>query len=92
MNALQGAMPEDVRGKVTSSVTAILQIQKIRETSSLNPKIHEKKANASELDKRGSSSAKESNEPSTENDASSEPQAHTLTTGDSVQSTSQEKS
>ena len=28
MNALQGAVPEDVRGKVTSSVTAILQKQK----------------------------------------------------------------
>ncbi|GKD32264.1 hypothetical protein Tco_1247773, partial [Tanacetum coccineum] len=104
MTALQGAVPEDVRGKLTSSITEILKNQKKNSngvpsvsnvtgvTSVLNPKIREtSEPNASELNKRDASSAEDSNKPSTKNDAS-EPEAHTLGTGDSsqVQSTSQE--
>nr|GFB79549.1 putative alpha/beta hydrolase fold protein [Tanacetum cinerariifolium] len=105
MTALQGAVPEDVRGKLTSSVTAILQNQKKNSngvpsvsnvtgvTSVLNPKIQEtSEPNASELHKQDTSSAGDSNQPSTKNDAS-EPHAPTLGTGDSspIQSTSKER-
>nr|GEV41488.1 putative alpha/beta hydrolase fold protein [Tanacetum cinerariifolium] len=105
MNALQGIVPEDVRGKLTSFVTAILQNQKKNSngvpsvsnvsgaTSALNPKIRETSEPnfAFELNKQDTSSAEDSNNLSTKNDAS-ECQAPTLGTGDSsrVQSTSQE--
>ncbi|GJZ34118.1 hypothetical protein Tco_0579554 [Tanacetum coccineum] len=78
MTALQGAVPEDVRGKLTSSITEILKNQKKNSngvpsvsnvtgvTSVLNPKIREtSEPNASELNKRDTSSAEDSMKPTT---------------------------
>nr|GEY47162.1 hypothetical protein [Tanacetum cinerariifolium]GEY47178.1 hypothetical protein [Tanacetum cinerariifolium] len=105
MNMLDVTMPETLLEEQKLKVrTAVAQGENFNDcfarvpsssnvsgvTSALNPKIQEtSEPNASELNKRDTSSAEDSNKPSTKNDAS-EPQAPTLGMADSNQNDASE--